>query len=136
MTTTTGRSAATAPFTLIRALRTPTKPIISKISRVRLSPACLIKSCPAQAVTPATSSPALTTKSAAMKMTAGSPKPARLWFRVRIPVAQSDSAAPRQTAMTGTRSQMNSTMMAVMMAKTIQISLTAPPSKYYVNADS
>ena len=125
----------TAPFTPIRALRIPTKPIISTISRIRLSPACRIRSCPAQAVTPATSRPALTTKSAAMKMTAGSPKPARLWFNVSMPVAQSDSAAPTQTPMTGRRSHMNSTMIAAMIAKTVQISLTDPTFKSLADAD-
>ncbi len=75
MTMTTGKRAATAPFTLISAASTPTKAIMSTIRRVRLSPACLIRICPAQAVTPDTSSPADTTKSEAMKMTDGSPNP-------------------------------------------------------------
>ena len=93
MTTTTGRSAATAPLTLISAVSSATRSIVRTRSRVRLSsPAPRIRSCPAQAVTPVMSSPALTTNSEAMKMTAGSPKPASDWPSVRTPVAHSASA--------------------------------------------
>jgi alkanesulfonate monooxygenase SsuD/methylene tetrahydromethanopterin reductase-like flavin-dependent oxidoreductase (luciferase family) len=42
-----------------------------------LSPIRAISSCPAHDVTPAASSPSLTTKSEAMKITVGSPKPAK-----------------------------------------------------------
>ena len=78
MTTTTGSSAATAPLTLISAVSSATRLIVSTSRRVRLSsPAPRIRSCPAQAVTPVTSSPELTMKREAMKMTAGSPKPPR-----------------------------------------------------------
>ncbi len=127
ITTTTGSSAATAPLTEISALSTPTSSIMNTISRVRLVPACVIRSCPAQAVTPVTSSPALSTNSEATKIVAGSPKPASAWFSVSSPLAHSASAQPRQTITTGKRSHMNSATTAPMMAKTVQISLTSNP---------
>jgi hypothetical protein len=105
-TTTTGRSAATAPFTLMSALSTATASVIKTMSRVRLSPDLSIRAWPTQAVTPERSIPAPITKSDATKIVAGSPNPARLCPMVRIPVAQSASAQPRQTAKTGSRSQM------------------------------
>ena len=52
---------------------------------------------PAQAVTPVASSASLTTKSDAMKITVGSPKPPSACSRSRTPVAQSDSATPIAT---------------------------------------
>jgi hypothetical protein len=58
-------------------------------------------------VIPVASSASLTTKSEAMKMTVGSPKPASDWSRVSTPVAQSVRAVPRATAATGRWSQMN-----------------------------
>ena len=87
VTTTTGNSAATAPLTLISAVSSATTSIVNTSSRVRLSPTRAISSCPVQAVTPVASRPALTTNSEAMKMTAGSPKPASAWRRSRMPVA-------------------------------------------------
>ena len=88
MTTTTGRRAATEPLRLISAVSTETSSMVRTSSRVRLSPACRIRNCPVQAVTPVASSPALTTNSEAMKTTAGSPKPASAWPRSSTPVAQ------------------------------------------------
>ncbi len=63
-----------------------------------------MSSWPAQAVTPVTSKPALTTNSDAMKITAGSPRPASAWLSVSTPVAQSASATPIATMTTGNRS--------------------------------
>ena len=128
ITTTTGSRAATAPLTEISAESTPTNSMVSEISRARLSPAPRIRNCPAQAVTPVFSSAALTTNSTVTKIVAGSPNPARLWLRVSTPVAQSDSAQPTQTAITGSRSQTNRTMTPTMMANTIQMSLIGRPS--------
>ena len=92
MTTTTGSKAATAPLTLISAVSSATRLIVRTRSRVRLSsPAPRMRSWPAQAVTPVISSPELTTKSEAMKMTAGSPKPPSACPSVRTPVAHSAS---------------------------------------------
>ena len=96
---------------------------MNTINRTRLSPALSINTWPTQAVTPERSIPALITKSVATKMVAGSPKPARLWPMVRMPVAQSASAQPTQTTITGSRSHMKRPMTAAMMAKTIQISV-------------
>ena len=77
ITTTTGSNAATAPLTLISAVSRATSSMVSVRSRARLSsPALAMRSLPAQAVTPVCSRPALTMNRAAMKMTAGSPKPA------------------------------------------------------------
>jgi hypothetical protein len=91
--------------------------------RVRLEPAPRIRIWPAHAVMPVFSSAALTTKSDATKIVAGSPKPARLWFRVSTPVAQSAMAQPMHTATTGSRSQTKRTITPAMMAKTIQMSV-------------
>ena len=101
ITATTGSRAATAPLTLISAVSTATSSIVSTISRVRLSPAFAISSCPAQAVTPVASSASLTTKSEAMKITVGSPKPASDCSRSSTPVAQSERATPIATTATG-----------------------------------
>ena len=65
--------------------------------------------CPAHAVTPDESSPSLTTNSAAMNSTVGSPNPASDWLSVSTPVAQSASAAPMATMSTGSRFETNST---------------------------
>ena len=54
-------------------------------NRAPLSPARVMSSCPAQAVTPVASSASLTTKSVAMKITVGSPKPASACSRSRTP---------------------------------------------------
>ena len=128
-TTTTGRSAATAPLTLMSALRTATASVMKTMSRVRLSPDLSMSHWPTQAVTPDRSIPALMTKSEATKIVAVSPKPARLCWIVRMPVAQSASAQPTQTAITGSLSQMNRTMTTAMMAKTIQMSVKGGPRK-------
>jgi hypothetical protein len=77
ITTTTGSSAATEPFRLMSAVSDEHSSMMSMIWRTRLSPAFSISSCPAQAVTPVTSSPALTTNSEAMKIVVESPSPAR-----------------------------------------------------------
>ena len=117
MTTTTGSRAATAPLTLISAVSSATRLIVRTSRRVRLSsPAPRIRSWPAQAVTPVTSSPELTTKSDAMKMTAGSPKPPSAWPIVRTPVAHSASAVAMATTTTGSLFQTNRTTATAMMA--------------------
>ena len=116
MTTTTGSRAATAPLTLIRAVSTATRLMVRSRRRVRLSsPAPRIRSWPAQAVTPVVSSPALTMKREAMKMTAGSPKPPSAWPRVRTRVAHNASAVAMATMTTGSLFQMNRTTAAAMM---------------------
>ena len=48
---------------------------------------------------------------------------------VRMPVAQSASAQPTQTTMTGSLSQMNSAMTTATMAKTIQMSVKGRTSE-------
>ena len=88
-------------MTLISAVSRATSNIISTISRVRLEPTRLISSCPAHEVTPVASSASLTTNSAPMKITAGSPNPASDWWRSSTPVAQSESETPIATIATG-----------------------------------
>ena len=122
ITATTGRRAATAPFTLISAVSTATSSIIRTISRVRLSPARAINSCPAQAVTPLESSPSLTTNSDAMKITVGSPKPASACSRSRTPVAQSERAPKADPDRSW--SHTNTTTTAARIRKVIVESLT------------
>ena len=82
-----------------------------------------MSSCPAHAVTPVASSASLTTNSDAMKITAGSPKPASAWSRSSTPVAQSVSAAPIATISTGRRSQTNSATTAPRTRKVMVVSL-------------
>ena len=97
ITATTGRRAATEPFTLISAVSTATSSIMRTITRGRLPPDRAISSWPAHAVTPVESSPSLTTNSEAMKITAGSPKPPSDCSSSSTPVAQSESATPTAT---------------------------------------
>ena len=66
-------------------------------------PACAITFCPAQAVTPVASSESLTMNSDAMKMTVGSPKPARASGSASTPVKYSASETPMATTPSGMR---------------------------------
>ena len=117
ITTTTGSSAATAPLTLISAVSSATRLIVRTRRRARLSsPAPRIRSCPAQAVTPVTSSPELTMNREAMKITAGSPSPPKAWPSVSRPVAQRANAVIMATTTTGSLFQTNRTTVAAMMA--------------------
>ena len=128
MTTMTGSSAATAPFTLIRAVSPATSSIIRTMSRVRLSPTWAMRICPAQVVTPVASRPSLTTNRVAMKMTAGSPNPASAWVRSRTPVKYSASDAPIATSPTGIRFETNARTTASRIANVIAMSLTPDPA--------
>ncbi len=119
ITTTTGSSAATAPLTLISAVSTATSVIMRTISRTRLCPAWAINPCPAHAVTPVASRPALTTNSDAMKMTAGSPSPPSDSRRSSTPVKYNASAVNRATSTTGMRSHTNRTTIPTTIAKVI-----------------
>src|SRR5262249_2763048 len=103
ITTTTGSRAATAPFTLMSAVSPAARSIVSTRRRVRLSATRATSSSPAHAVTPVASRLSLTTNSEAMKITAGSPKPATAWFRSSTPVAHRRNAAPTATTATGSR---------------------------------
>ncbi len=126
-TTTTGIRAATAPLTLIRAVRTATSRQITTSSGVRFSPPRLITCCPAQAVTPVESRDSETTKRAAMNSTTGSPKPARAWLRVSRPVAHRERATPSATIPIGTRLDMKATTASARMVKTIATGPTREP---------
>ena len=121
MTTTTGNSAATAPLTLINAVSNATKAIMRTISRTWLCPAWAIKPCPAHAVTPVASRPALTTNNDAMNMTAGSPSPPSASVRLSTPVKYNASAVPSATRTTGTQFQTNRTTIPTTIAKVIAI---------------
>jgi hypothetical protein len=91
------------------AVKTATITIMTASSRARLCPASRTRSCPTHAVTPLALRPSLTTNSVAMKITVGSPKPARASFTDRTPVAYSVRAAPTATSSTGSRFQMKRT---------------------------
>ena len=129
ITTTTGTSAATAPLTLISAVSRRRAASSARSAASGSRPTRSISSCPAHAVTPVASSASLTTNSAPMKSTAGSPKPASDWSRSRTPVAQSESATPIATIATGRRSQTKTTTTAASTTKVIVVSLTTahPP---------
>ena len=118
-TTTTGMRAATAPLTLISAVRTATRRQTTTSSGARFSPPRLITCWPAQAVTPVESSDSETMNSVAMKMTVGSPKPASDWFRVSTPVAHSANATPSATMPIGTRFDMNATTASTRIVRTM-----------------
>ena len=66
ITTTTGTSAATAPFTLMSAVTSAQITMIDPTTRGRPAPARATSSWPTQAVTPVASSASLTTNRAAM----------------------------------------------------------------------
>ena len=119
ITATTGRRAATEPFTLISAVSTATSSIMRTSTRRRLPPDRAISSWPAHAVTPVESSPSLTTNSDAMKITAGSPKPPSDCSSSSTPVAQSESATPTATTATGSRSQTKTATVAARIRKVI-----------------
>ena len=122
-TTTTGMSAATAPFTLISAVRTATSRQTTVSSRPRSVPPRAISCCPAQAVTPVESRASPTTKSVAMKMTVGSPKPASAWPRSRMPVSHSETETPIATIPNGIRLDMNATTASARMTNVVATGL-------------
>ncbi len=103
MTTITGTRAATDAFGVMRAVKMPDTIIMYTTMRVRPVPARSISCCPTHVVTPVASRASLTTNSAAMNNTVGSPKPAVAWSRSRTPVAHSDIAVPTAMIATGTR---------------------------------
>ena len=90
---------------------------------MRLAPARAISCCPAQDVTPAASSPSLTTNSVAMKITVGSPKPPSASSRSSTPVAHSASATPSGDDRDRQPSQTNTATAAPRMMKVIVASL-------------
>ncbi len=123
VTTTMGSRAATAPFTLMMAVRPAANSIVKTTSRRGLSPARAVRRWPAQAVTPVASRAVLTTKSVAMKTTVGSPKPSSVWLMSMTPAARSVSDAPSATISTGSRFQMKRTTVTPRTPRTTVISL-------------
>ena len=126
MITTIGTSAATAPLTLMIAVRSATSSMVSTSNRVWLVPACAMSCCPAQAVTPVESSASLTTNSEAMNSTVGSPNPLTLCSMVSTPVAHSERATPSATTSTGSRFHTNSTTATPRITKVIVLSDIGP----------
>ncbi len=116
-TTTMGNSAAAAPFRVISALTTDVRAITAIRTTAGRLPTRASNACPAHVVTPAESIPSLTTKSAAMKMTTGSPKPASAESNGSTPVAYRPSAVSIATEPTGKRFQTKSTMSASRISK-------------------
>src|SRR5262249_6826821 len=122
-TTTTGKSAATAPLGLISAVSNAEISIVNTSKRKRLEPARATSLCPTHVVTPVASSPSLTTNNDAMKRTVGSPKPDSASPTVRIFVKYNDSATPIATISTGIRCEMNSTTATPSIRKQVVLSL-------------
>ena len=122
-TTTTGMSAATAPLTLISAVSTATNRHTTVSSRPRSVPPRAISCCPAHAVTPVESSASPTTKSVAMKMTVGSPKPASAWPRSRMPVSHNETETPIATIPNGIRFDMKATTASARMTNVVATGL-------------
>ena len=105
--TTSGSSAATAPFRVISDVSRAERRQIVTRTRDLAVPAFSSSRWPAQVVTPVESMPSLTTNRVAMKMTTGSPKPATASSVETSPVAQRPSAARIATAPTGSRFHTN-----------------------------
>lgn len=123
-TTTTGMSAATAPLTLIRAVRTATRRQTTTSRLERLSPPRASSCCPAHAVTPVESNASPTTKSVAMKMTVGSPKPRERVVEVEDPgQPQRDRDPDRDDAERDARFDMNATTAMTRMSNVIATGL-------------
>ncbi len=108
-TSSIGSSAATEPLRLISAVTPATSSITRTSSRRLLPPAPATSLRPTQVVTPVASRPSLTTNSAPMRMTVGSPKPATAWSSPITPVARSSRAEPIATTSTGSQFVTNST---------------------------
>ena len=85
--TTIGTNVATEPFRPMSAVSTAANSIVRSRSLRMPEPVRLTSSCPTQVVTPVASRPSETTNRAAIRMTAGSPKPARASGSVSTPVA-------------------------------------------------
>ncbi len=124
MTTTTGTSAATEPFGVMKAVSTATSSIVSTSSRRALPPPRTTSSRPSQAVTPPAFRASLTTNRLAMNTTVASPNPANACGRVSTPVAYSVNAAPMATSSTGSRFHTNSTTTTPRTRKLIATGLT------------
>ena len=92
-------------------------------SRPRSVPPRAISCCPAHAVTPVESSASPTTKSVAMKMTVGSPKPASAWPRSRMPVSHNETETPMATIPSGIRFDMKATTASARMTKVVATGL-------------
>src|SRR5262245_55256245 len=107
-----GSSAATVPFSPISAVRPALSNMVNTSRRRELPPDFSTSVRPSHVVTPVASSPSLTTKRAAIRITAGSPKPASDSSKVSTPLKKSANAAPTATSSTGKRFHTNSTTTA------------------------
>ena len=107
-----GSSAATVPFSPISAVRPALSNMVNTRRRRELPPDFSTSIRPSHVVTPVASRPSLTTKRAAIRITAGSPKPASDSSKVSTPLKKSASAAPTATSSTGKRFHTNSTTTA------------------------
>lgn len=123
-TTTIGTNAATAPLTLINAVNAATSNMIALTRRTRDSPTFASSFSPAHVVTPVASRASLTTKSAAMNTTVGSPNPASACSIVITPVAYSARAVPIAMMPTGIRPITNSATTSASTTKVMVMSFT------------
>ena len=122
-TITTGSMAATAPFMPINPLKMAAMIMIATRRQVSFLPVRRIRTCPAHAPTPATSSPVPIASRAAIRMTTGSPKPASTSCAVNMPVKYRASDAQTATIAAGMGFQTKSTMAAPMIASVMTISV-------------
>lgn len=118
-----GSKAATAPLTLMTAVRNAVKIMMRTISRVLLSPAYLTSNPPIQVVIPEASIASATTKSAAMRMTVPEPKPEKASSMLIIPVANKSRATPRATISTGSLFQTKMTFVIARIISMVAISV-------------
>ena len=109
---------------LISAEVAATRLQITMSSGIRFVPARAITLWPAHAVTPVASRDSLTTNSVAMKMTVGSPNPARVCWSVSTPVRKSASETPIATMPSGSRLLTKATIASTRMTRVAVIGST------------
>jgi hypothetical protein len=124
--TTTGSMTATVPVELMTADSMAVISMISKTSRPSPSPATRANQRPSRSATPVRNMPPETTKSAAIMITRGSPKPASAWLGVRMPLSASAAADIRATRSSRILSLTNSATVIPRMMKTVRASASTP----------
>ena len=105
----------------INPLKTAAMIMIATIRSVLLARVWRISSWPAQVPTPAISSPDAIATNAAIRMTTGSPKPARVSCIVSMPAKYSASDVQTAIATAGTRFHANNTIAAAMIDSVMTI---------------
>lgn len=125
MMTTTGTSAATEALGVMSAVTSAHTTMTATRMGPRLMPARSTSTWPSHAVTPVLSSASLTTKSDAIRSTAGSPKPAVASSSSTRSVAHNERTVPTAMIATGMRFDTKSATTTPRMMNVMVLSLTA-----------